>query len=64
MGDPCALPWRNTNEAFRAFRRRIVEDLKKIAEITGDDTFCKPKPSDNDKKIAGYARYVDEEKFK
>lgn len=36
--------------------------LKKIAEITGYDTFCKL--SINNKKIARYARYVAEEKLK
>ena len=41
----------------------LLAILKKIAEITGDDTFCKL--SGNNKKIARYAKYgVAEEKLK
>ena len=40
----------------------LLDILKKIAKITGDDTFCKL--SINNKKIARYARYVAEEKLK
>jgi len=34
----------------------LLAILKKIAEITGDDTFCKL--SGNNKKIARYAKYL------